>query len=162
MLGSFDYMHYRWKNYLVRWWGQFQNKDRERSKILEAVMDQYLWIQHAFFGLSVGNNDIIVLDRSPMVANMLNGWGLKWMAHLKKRFDLTSIHERHTRIREICKSKFGGTFCEPKKAWTLSEIKSYIALILVCLWFPFETLLCLCAFQFFFHGFWFFVSFNDD
>jgi hypothetical protein len=26
-LVAFDYMHYRWKNYLVRWQGQFQNKD---------------------------------------------------------------------------------------------------------------------------------------
>jgi hypothetical protein len=34
----------------------------------------------------------------------------------------------------------------------LSEIKSYIALILVCLWFLFETLLLLCAFQKKFHG----------
>jgi hypothetical protein len=34
------------------------------------------------------------------------------VAHLEKRFDLTSIHERHTRIREICKIKIGGTFCD--------------------------------------------------
>jgi hypothetical protein len=39
------------------------------------------------------------------------------VAHSKKRFDLTSIHERHTRIREICKSKFGlGTFCKHNNA----------------------------------------------
>lgn len=40
MLGSLDYIHYRWKNCLVRWWqGQFQNKDGERLKILEAIVD---------------------------------------------------------------------------------------------------------------------------
>jgi hypothetical protein len=34
-----------------------------------------LWIWHAFFGLPGGNNNVNVLDRSPLVANLLGGEG---------------------------------------------------------------------------------------
>jgi hypothetical protein len=57
----------------VAWAGQFQDKDKEHSIVLEAVADQSLWIWHAFFGMPGSNNDVNVLDRSPLVTNML--WG---------------------------------------------------------------------------------------
>ena len=75
MFGSLDCMHWNWKNCPVAWQGQFQDKDKNRSIILEAIADQSLWIWHAFFGLPGGNNDINVLDRSPLVSNMLRGEG---------------------------------------------------------------------------------------
>jgi hypothetical protein len=43
--------------------------------ILEAIVDQSLWIWHAFFGMPGGNNDINVLDRSPLVVDLLRGEG---------------------------------------------------------------------------------------
>jgi hypothetical protein len=64
-------MHYQWKNCVVAWQGQFQDKDGCRNIILEAIINQSLWIWHAFFGLSGWNNDINVLNRSPLVTNML-------------------------------------------------------------------------------------------
>ena len=75
MFGSLDCMHWNWKNCPVAWQGQFQDKDKNWSIILEAIADQSLWIWHAFFGLPGGNNDINVLDRSPLVSNMLRGEG---------------------------------------------------------------------------------------
>ena len=75
MFASLDCMHWTWKNCLVAWQGQFQDKDANRSVILEAVTDQSTWFWHAFFGLPGGNNDINVLDRSPLVVNMLRGEG---------------------------------------------------------------------------------------
>jgi hypothetical protein len=75
MFGSLDCMHWTWKNCPVAWQGQFQDKDGVRSIILEAIADQSLWIWHAFFGLPGGNNDINVLDQSPLVANLLGGDG---------------------------------------------------------------------------------------
>jgi hypothetical protein len=63
MFGSIDCMHYVWKNCPVAWQGQFQDKDKNRSIILEAIADQSSWIWHAFFGLPGSNNDINVLDR---------------------------------------------------------------------------------------------------
>jgi hypothetical protein len=40
MFAIFDYMHYRWKNYPMGWQGQFENKDRKRFIILEAIANQ--------------------------------------------------------------------------------------------------------------------------
>ena len=75
MFASLDCMHWTWKNCPVAWQGQFQDKDANRSVISEAVADQSTWFWHAFFGLSGGNNDINVLDRSLLVVNMLRGEG---------------------------------------------------------------------------------------
>jgi hypothetical protein len=47
MFASIDCMHWSWKNCPVAWAGQFQDKDKERSIVLEAVADQSLWIWHA-------------------------------------------------------------------------------------------------------------------
>ncbi|CAM6104035.1 unnamed protein product [Calypogeia fissa] len=70
MFGSLDCMHWSWKNCPIAWHGQFKDKDGNKSLILKAIADQELWIWHAFFGLAGGNNDINVLDRSPI----LNDW----------------------------------------------------------------------------------------
>jgi hypothetical protein len=75
MFSSLDCMHWTWKNCPTAWQGQFQDKDGLCSIILEAIADQSLWIWHAFFGLPGSNNDINVLDRSPLVANLLGGEG---------------------------------------------------------------------------------------
>ena len=75
MFASLDCMHWQWKICPVAWQGQFQDKDKKRSVILEAIADQSLWIWHSFFGLPGGNNDINVLDRSPIVRYMLSGDG---------------------------------------------------------------------------------------
>ena len=71
MFGSLDCMHYDWKNCPVAWQGDFGDRKGNRSIILEAVCDQSLHIWHIFFGLPGSNNDLNVLDRSPLVHNML-------------------------------------------------------------------------------------------
>ena len=73
MFASIDCMHYQWKNCPVAWQGHYQNKDHNRSIILEAVADQSLWIWHVFFGVPGSNNDLTVLDRSPLVQDYLSG-----------------------------------------------------------------------------------------
>ncbi|XP_025647513.2 uncharacterized protein [Arachis hypogaea] len=40
--------------------------------VLEVVASSDLWIWHAFFGVSGSNNDINVLDRSPVFDDILN------------------------------------------------------------------------------------------
>jgi hypothetical protein len=73
MFGSLDCMHYEWKNCPVAWQGDFGDRDGNKSIILEAIADQSLHIWHIFFGLPGSNNDLNVLDRSPLVHNMLTG-----------------------------------------------------------------------------------------
>jgi hypothetical protein len=75
IFASLDCMHWQWKNCPIAWQGQFQDKDKKRFVILEAIADQSLWIWHSFFGLPGGNNDINILDRSPIVRDMLSGDG---------------------------------------------------------------------------------------
>ena len=66
-------MHYEWKNCPVAWQGDYGDREGKRSKILEVVANQGLHIWHIFFGLSGSNNDLNVLDRSPLIHDMLVG-----------------------------------------------------------------------------------------
>ena len=45
--------------------------------ILEAVASDDLWIWHAFFGIPMSHNDIIVLHRSPLFDNLAEGRALE-------------------------------------------------------------------------------------
>ncbi|KAG1455521.1 hypothetical protein G6F56_007046 [Rhizopus delemar] len=63
LLGSVDWT---WKNCLTAWQGQFTGKEKQSTLVLEIVAFQDLWIWHAFFGLPGSQNDINVLDTSPI------------------------------------------------------------------------------------------------
>nr|GEV58243.1 protein ALP1-like [Tanacetum cinerariifolium] len=53
--------------------GQYDRGDKKYPTImLEAVASQDLWIWHAFFGVAGANNDINVLDNSPLFDDLLN------------------------------------------------------------------------------------------
>lgn len=73
MFASIDCMHWRWKNCPAAWRGNFEDEEKNRSFILEAVVDKSLWIWHAFIQLPRDKHDVSLLDRSPLVANMLKG-----------------------------------------------------------------------------------------
>ena len=55
----------------MAWQGDFGDRKGNRSIILEAVADRSLHIRHIFFSLPGSNNDLNVLDRSPLIHNML-------------------------------------------------------------------------------------------
>ncbi|XP_026452401.1 uncharacterized protein LOC113352853 [Papaver somniferum] len=74
MIGSLDCMHWHWENCPTAWHGTHTNGfKRVPTLILEAVASQNLWIWHAFFGMEGTNNDIKVLDRSPLFDEIING-----------------------------------------------------------------------------------------
>jgi hypothetical protein len=81
MFTSIDYMYWSWKNCPVAWQGQFQDKNKIRSIILDIIVDQSLWTWHTFFGLSKGNNDVIVLDSLFLVAKLLRGEEVNFMVN---------------------------------------------------------------------------------
>nr|GFA48083.1 hypothetical protein [Tanacetum cinerariifolium] len=73
MLVSIDCMHWELKNCPVSWERQYDRGDKKYPIImLEAVASQDLWIWNAFFGVKGANNDINVLENSPLFDNHLN------------------------------------------------------------------------------------------
>ncbi|XP_044428673.1 uncharacterized protein [Triticum aestivum] len=74
MLGSIDCMHWRWEKCPLAWRGQFTRGDYGvPTMILEAVASQDLRIWHAFFGVAGSNNDLNVLNQSPLFFDALKG-----------------------------------------------------------------------------------------
>ena len=73
MFDSLDCMHYIWKNCPKAWQGYYQNRDHERTIVLEADANQSLWIWHAFLETPSSNNDLTILDHSPLLQNYLRG-----------------------------------------------------------------------------------------
>ncbi|KAE9047778.1 hypothetical protein PR003_g1472 [Phytophthora rubi] len=73
MIGSLDCMRWCWKNCPTAWQGAFQGKEMASTVILEAVASQSLWIWHAFYGMPGANNNLNVLERSPLLNDLVNG-----------------------------------------------------------------------------------------
>ncbi|XP_071705349.1 uncharacterized protein [Rutidosis leptorrhynchoides] len=74
MLGSIDCMHWEWKNCPVALKGQYTRGDYMKPTImLEAVASYDLRIWHAFFEMAGSNNDINVLNQSPVFDKLKNG-----------------------------------------------------------------------------------------
>ncbi|XP_076946917.1 uncharacterized protein LOC143618697 [Bidens hawaiensis] len=76
MLGSLDCTHWAWEACPVAWQGQYHRGDHDGpTVILEAAASFDLWIWHAFFGMPVANNDIVVINASPLFDHLVNGVG---------------------------------------------------------------------------------------
>ena len=74
MLGSLDCTHWDWRNCPTAWRGMYTGGHHGvPSLVLEAVASADLWIWHAYFGVAGSNNDINVLDQSPIFEDMLRG-----------------------------------------------------------------------------------------
>jgi hypothetical protein len=73
MLGSIDCMHWKWKNYLFSWQGMYKGHKKVCTVILEVVATHDLWIWHSLFGMPGSNNDINVLQCSPMFSKLVEG-----------------------------------------------------------------------------------------
>ncbi|XP_062534143.1 uncharacterized protein LOC134203287 [Armigeres subalbatus] len=77
MLGSIDCMHWEWGNCPVAFKGQYVGKDAKPTVVLEAIASYDTHIWHCFFGMPGSCNDINVVDRSPILNNIVNGKILK-------------------------------------------------------------------------------------
>jgi hypothetical protein len=73
MFGSIDCTHVEWKNCPTGWHGMFQGKSTKPTIVMEAVTSQDLWIWHSFIGAPGSNNDINIVDKSPLVPRWLQG-----------------------------------------------------------------------------------------
>jgi hypothetical protein len=73
LFGGIDCMHWEWQNCPTYLKGQYQDRDKTASLILEACCSPELRIWNFNFG-SVGScNDINVIDKSNFIPNILNG-----------------------------------------------------------------------------------------
>ena len=73
MLGSIDCMHWQWKNCPVSLAGQYKGKEKKPTVVLEAWASQDLWIWHCNFGAAGSNNDLNILDQSPVFQSIMQG-----------------------------------------------------------------------------------------
>nr|XP_043633511.1 uncharacterized protein LOC122604705 [Erigeron canadensis] len=74
MLGSLDCTHVEWRYCPRSLKGQYTRGDHKVPTIMiEAVASQDLWIWHSFFGPPGSNNDINVLNQSPLYDTVRNG-----------------------------------------------------------------------------------------
>nr|GEW63642.1 protein ALP1-like [Tanacetum cinerariifolium] len=69
---SIDYIDWPWENLPHAFKAQFCRGDYGSDPfiLLEAIASQDLWIWHAFFGVSRMNNDVNVLQQSPIFNNL--------------------------------------------------------------------------------------------
>lgn len=88
MIGSIDCSKWLRKNCPVAWRGQYEGKERKTTVTLEAIADDKFWIWHAFFGTPPSENDINVLETSPLLNQIADGSFPSNVSHLlngKKR-----------------------------------------------------------------------------
>ncbi|XP_021810356.1 uncharacterized protein LOC110753715 [Prunus avium] len=73
VIGSINCMHWQWKNCPTAWQGDYGNRKRQKSIILEAVAGFDTWVWHAFFEVARSQNDLNVLGQSPVFNDVLRG-----------------------------------------------------------------------------------------
>jgi hypothetical protein len=74
-------MHWWWENYRTTWKGQYSSRYGFPTVILEVVASYDLHIWHAFFGVAGfaffgvagSNNDINMLNQSPLFIEVIKG-----------------------------------------------------------------------------------------
>ena len=64
MIGSIDCCHWEWKNCPIRHQGMFQDRNRKRSIVVEAIAGHDMYIFQAFVGLPGSLNDINIHART--------------------------------------------------------------------------------------------------
>ncbi|CAL8170129.1 unnamed protein product [Prunus armeniaca] len=71
LIGNINCMHWQWKNCPTTWQGDYENRNGQRSIILEVVASFDCWVWHAFFGVAGSQNDLNVFGQSPVFNNVL-------------------------------------------------------------------------------------------
>ncbi|XP_026451174.1 uncharacterized protein LOC113351400 [Papaver somniferum] len=108
MIGSLDCMHWHWENCPTAWHGTHTNGfKRVPTLILEAVESQSLWTWHAFFGMSGSNNDINVLDRSPLFDDIINRVAPACVSRFKEINTIWDIISLMEAVRKDVEHAFG-------------------------------------------------------
>ncbi|XP_076927342.1 uncharacterized protein LOC143590845 [Bidens hawaiensis] len=74
MIGSVDCVHWKWANCPTACRGQYTRGDQKGPTVrLQSIASYDLWIWSAFFGIPISNNDITILEQSPMMESYISG-----------------------------------------------------------------------------------------
>jgi Plant transposon protein len=73
LIGSIDCMHLYWKKCPMAWLALYGRKEKAPTIALEAFADYNTYIWHSAFGYPGSNNDINILEQSPLLAMWLDG-----------------------------------------------------------------------------------------
>lgn len=73
MLGSIDCCKWVWNNCPTEHHRQHRGKEKVPAITMKAIADDRLYIWHAFFGVEGCNNDLTVLEASPLISMISNG-----------------------------------------------------------------------------------------
>jgi hypothetical protein len=86
-------MHWHWEKCPYAFKGMYTRGDQGvPTVILEAVASHDRWIWHAFFGVAGSNNDINVLNQSPLFVQQLRGEGPQVHYYVNGREDNTAYY----------------------------------------------------------------------
>ncbi|XP_026383784.1 uncharacterized protein LOC113279299 [Papaver somniferum] len=72
MLRSVDCMHWPWKNCLSSWAKHYASYKTILTIVSEGIAPYDLWFRHAYFGPPGTNNDLNVLNSSPLFDDIFN------------------------------------------------------------------------------------------
>lgn len=71
MLGSVDCTHWQWKMCPISWQGMYQDTNRKRSTVAEAIAGHDMYFFQAFVGLPGSLNDLNIMGVSTMQSNYM-------------------------------------------------------------------------------------------
>jgi hypothetical protein len=91
MFDSLDCIHYKWKNYLVAWQGDFSYRNGKKSIILKTIEYRVCTLD-TFFELLNSNNDLNVLNRSLLVYNILTSAAYNMILELMENIMIDTIY----------------------------------------------------------------------
>mmetsp|Transcript_9444 Transcript_9444/g.13666 ORF Transcript_9444/g.13666 Transcript_9444/m.13666 type:complete len:118 (+) Transcript_9444:646-999(+) len=55
------------------WSVQIRKRKETHRYVGSCVVDSRLWCRHCFFGIPGGNNDLNILDKSPLLTDLMHG-----------------------------------------------------------------------------------------
>ena len=153
-VGSIDCMHWVWKNCPTALAGLNKGKEKKPTIVIEAVCAYDLIFTHIFFGKAGSNNDINIINDSPLLHDILNGkfqppinwkgfWYLlgdgiyppwRWIV---KTFSspVTDAEKKFSRVQESVRKDIERGFgvlqsrwkilAQPSKYWYLDHMESH-------------------------------------
>ncbi|GKF62995.1 ALP1-like protein, partial [Tanacetum coccineum] len=94
--------------------GQYGRGDKKYLTImLEAVASQDLWIWHVFHGMAGANNDINVLDNSPLFDDLLDDLApvVPYVVNgVQYRNGVKKVHEKMSNVLSVFSKDVGDLF----------------------------------------------------